>query len=300
MSLPAAQPSSQSAPAPSKARTFIARLSSTLMLWALLGVGLALKLDWLLLVAIILVGLLGTLEYCRLQRHDIETHPYTWLSLIMGLLYWAAVAWFTLPSRQEPSWLLDAALITLAVQGAFLVAFSKQLDGPNTLLRVFNAIFGIVYTIFLWSFMVRLLFFGGVESGRMLVLMVIMVTKFSDMGAYAVGSWIGKHKMIPHISPGKTWQGFGGAILGCYVGMVGMMLVVPHHLLPLTWTTALILAPILCIVGVVGDLAESVLKRCHQIKDSGHKLPGIGGILDLTDSLIFTGPVAYFYLKFIA
>ena len=79
-----------------------------------------------------------------------------------------------------------------------------------------------------------------------------------------------------------------------------MMLLVPEKLVPLNWTHAMILAPLLCISGVVGDLAESVLKRCHCIKDSGHRLPGIGGILDLTDSVLFTAPVAYLYLKAIS
>ena len=75
-----------------------------------------------------------------------------------------------------------------------------------------------------------------------------------------------------------------------------MLLLVPDKLAPLTWTHGLILVPILCLVGITGDLAESVLKRCTHIKDSGHALPGIGGILDLTDSLLFTAPVFYLYL----
>jgi phosphatidate cytidylyltransferase len=106
--------------------------------------------------------------------------------------------------------------------------------------------------------------------------------------------------MIPRISPAKTWEGLGGAFVGCYVAIVGMMLAVPDSLAPLSWSTALILAPILCVVAVIGDLAESILKRSHDIKDSGHKLPGIGGMLDLTDSLLFTAPVCYLYLKVIA
>jgi phosphatidate cytidylyltransferase len=130
--------------------------------------------------------------------------------------------------------------------------------------------------------------------------MTIMVTKFSDMGAYAFGSWLGKHKMIPHISPAKTWEGLGGAFVGSFLAMTCLMYFAPEKLLPLSWTTALILAPLLCALAVIGDLAESILKRCHQIKDSGQKLPGIGGMLDLTDSLLFTAPVCYFYLKAIA
>ena len=148
--------------------------------------------------------------------------------------------------------------------------------------------------------MARLLYFNGAVSGATLMLMAIMVTKFSDMGAYAFGSIFGKHKMIPHISPAKSWEGLGGAFIGSYVAMTILMYFAGPALKPLTWGHAMILAPILCLLSVVGDLAESVLKRCHHIKDTGHKLPGIGGILDLTDSLLFTGPVAYFYLRALA
>ena len=152
----------------------------------------------------------------------------------------------------------------------------------------------------MFGFMMRIFFFNEASSSRILALTIIMVTKFSDAGAYGLGSMIGKHKMIPHISPAKSWEGFAGAMITSVLAMVTMMLLAPEKLAPLTWAHAMILAPLLCITGVVGDLAESILKRCHSIKDSGHRLPGIGGILDLTDSVLFTAPVAYLYLKAIS
>ena len=79
-----------------------------------------------------------------------------------------------------------------------------------------------------------------------------------------------------------------------------LLLLMPSKLAPLTWLHGMILAPVLCATAITGDLAESVLKRCVAIKDSGKTLPGIGGILDLTDSLLFTAPVFYFYLSAIA
>jgi phosphatidate cytidylyltransferase len=192
-----------------------------------------------------------------------------------------------------------AALVAV-VQCAFLPPLRQGLDGPATIVRVYLTIFGVAYTAIMFGFLVRILYFEGAASGKVLLLMTIMVTKFSDMGAYAFGTWFGKHKMIPRISPAKTWEGLGGAFVGCYVAMVSMMLAVPEKLAPLSWSTALLLAPLLCVVAVIGDLAESILKRSHDIKDSGHKLPGIGGMLDLTDSLLFTAPVCYLYLKVIA
>lgn len=286
-------------PAPSKGHTFVIRLGSTLALWAVLAVSLALKLDWLLLALVAVGAILGTWEYFRLQGVS-EDKTFTRLTLFISFLYWVVVAWKTVPSGLEHPWWLDAAALVSVLQGSFVLAFRTNLDGENTLNRIFNSVFGLAYTTLLAGFLARLLYFNGANSGAGLLLMVIMVTKFGDMGAYVIGTLFGRKKMIPHISPGKSWEGLIGAFLGSYLAMSLMMWLVPSHLVPLTWTHALILAPLLCVVGIIGDLAESVLKRCHQIKDTGHKLPGIGGVLDLTDSLLFTAPVAYFYLRAIA
>lgn len=291
-------PSTQQAP--SKGKVFVIRLGSTLALWAFITVALLLDLDWLLVVMTALAGIGTSAEYFRLEARDEKARPYRWLGLGLCVVFWAIVAWQTIPESAEPPWWLEVAILTAAIQAAFLPALARPLEGGETLVRIYFTIFGVIYTAIMLGFLVRILFMAHATSGPHLLLMTIMVTKFSDMGAYAFGSWFGKHKMIPHISPAKTWEGLGGAFVGCYVAMCSMMLIVPDKLAPLNWTYALILAPILCVAAVIGDLAESVLKRCHSIKDSGHKLPGIGGILDLTDSLLFTAPVCYFYLKAIA
>ncbi|OAI57233.1 hypothetical protein AYO49_02535 [Verrucomicrobiaceae bacterium SCGC AG-212-N21] len=284
----------------SKSRTFFIRLGSTLVLWGVMAMALMMQLDWLLVVMIALFGLGTAAEYFRMEKGDAKAVPYRWTGFVLCLAYWVVLgAWAIARHKEPPMWLEIAALVT-ALQCAFLPPLKHGLDGHATIVRVYHTIFGVAYTAIMFGFLVRILFLDGASSGRHLLLMALMVTKFSDMGAYAFGSWLGKHKMVPHISPAKTWQGLGGAFVGAYVAMVGMMLAVPAQMAPLTWTTALILAPILCAVAVIGDLAESILKRCHDIKDSGHKLPGIGGVLDLTDSLLFTAPVCYFYLKVIA
>jgi len=298
--MPDAVTPAQTTSTPSKGQVFLSRLSSTLGLWAVITVALWLKLDWLLLAMMGLVGVLGTWEYVRLQNADGGSQIYSKWSLLVSVFYWSAVLFICVPSGSEPPWWLDAAVLVCGVQGIFIITFSRPLEGEQTLRRIFGQLFGLVYTILLWGFMARLLLMDEAASGRHMVLLVILVTKFGDMGAYILGSLFGKHKMIPHISPGKTWEGFAGAILSAYLGTIILLLLAPDSLLPLSWGSAMILAPMLAIWGVMGDLAESVLKRCHQIKDSGHKLPGIGGILDLTDSLLFTAPLAYFYLKVIA
>jgi len=128
---------------------------------------------------------------------------------------------------------------------------------------------------------------------------LIVVTKFSDMGAYLVGSVIGRHQMIPHISPKKTWEGFAGALGLSLLASLALFRLMPGHLSLLNWTHAIVLGLILGFAAVVGDLAESIIKRSTGVKDSGNFLPGIGGALDLVDSLLFTAPLLFFYLRLV-
>ena len=121
------------------------------------------------------------------------------------------------------------------------------------------------------------------------------MTKFSDLGAYVTGSLIGRHKMIPRISPGKTWEGFGGAIVISTLVSIGFAKIA--GLPELTVLHATILGIILSSTAVIGDLIESLFKREAGVKDSGRLFPGIGGILDLMDSLLFNAPLMYLYLR---
>ncbi len=139
------------------------------------------------------------------------------------------------------------------------------------------------------------------QVGRILLFFMVVVVKFSDIGAYTVGMAIGKHKMIPRISPGKSWEGFGGGILFSVLvalalrGLGGAALA---EVLP--WAHVVPLAVLLCVTGVVGDLVESMIKRAVGVKDSGQTIPGMGGLLDVLDSLVLAGPVMYAYMTWVA
>ncbi len=295
-----------SAAASGKARAFVSRLVSTVALLALIIGALSFHLDWPWVVIIAIFGMLGTWEYVRLRHDDAGARPYGNLLLLVSVIYWAAAAWMgfhsrgrTLFSHEEaiPFW-LDALAVLVVMQCAFALALCRPLEGERTLQRITGAVLGFVYSTLTGGFFLRILFHGA--DGAHLLLLVILVVKFSDIGAYVIGTWLGRHKMIPHISPAKSWEGFGGAIAGSCLAMAGFILFDGARIVPLTWSHAIIFPVLLCLVGVLGDLAESVLKRCHQVKDTGHTLPGIGGILDLTDSMLFAMPVAYFYLKLIS
>jgi phosphatidate cytidylyltransferase len=155
-----------------------------------------------------------------------------------------------------------------------------------------------MYVPWLLNFIQKINFFPGVE-GHFYLVYFVLVTKFSDSGAYVVGSLIGRHKMIPRVSPGKTWEGFGGAIVGSVLASVVFFYFYKNRMHGMNWTHAFVLGGILGVAAVVGDLIESIFKREAGVKDSGQFFPGIGGILDLLDSLLFNAPIMYLYLRHI-
>jgi phosphatidate cytidylyltransferase len=191
----------------------------------------------------------------------------------------------------------ETGFIILFVLGLCVRQFVSKTN-PAGIVAVATTLFGLMYVPWLLNFIQKINFFPGVE-GRYFLLYFVLLTKFSDMGAYVTGSLIGRHKMIPRISPGKTWEGFGGAL----VVSTGASLVFVHylggHMAGMNTLHAIILGIILSSTAVVGDLIESLFKREAGVKDSGNLFPGIGGILDLLDSLLFNAPIMYLYLRHI-
>jgi phosphatidate cytidylyltransferase len=163
-------------------------------------------------------------------------------------------------------------------------------------------LFGFFYIPYLFHFIPKIIFDQASASGHgvMLALYLVAVTKVTDMGAYLWGSWLGRNKMITRISPKKTWEGFVGGIVSAVALSFLLTWLMPEQLAVITGIHALVLGLLLSVVSVVGDLAESVIKRDAQSKDSGAMIPGIGGSLDLVDSLLYTGPLFYSYLILIS
>jgi phosphatidate cytidylyltransferase len=321
------------APDNSKRATFLRRSASTLGLWAVVAAALWSRQAWAYVGLVAVLTLISTREYFQmLKAGGVKCFPRFGMLLTVvysGLLYWMLLSVDRSPGAEMSSegltlnlgndvgrlivlreW-FDGAAIFVALAGAFTLQLRYPIRGLEALQAVAVNLLGFVYLAFLFNFAARLVFLvpgPGQVPGAMVLLWMIAVTKFSDMGAYIVGSMIGKHKMIPHVSPGKTWQGFGGAILfallaGCW--LYGFFredmpsFATGLHVLG-SWPQVIVLSIVLCLLAVVGDLAESVLKRSLGVKDSGQMLPGIGGGLDLIDSLCFTAPVLYFYLKWMS
>lgn len=274
---------------------------STVVLWGLLAAAVYFKMGW---PFHILVGGLGLASLAEYLKMDPALPGNTrWWVMLMAILYYAGVFATSSGVCSVPLVAWDVLFGTLVLIGVFVPAFFRPLEGQKTLWQIMYSAFGWFYIIYLFSFVTRIIFHpweaGKPEVGMLYALFLVAATKFTDAGAYAFGSLFGKHKMIPHISPGKTWEG----LIGAFVGAIGAGMITKactgETLVLLSMTEVVLVCTGIAILTVAGDLAESLVKRCLGVKDSGHTLPGIGGAFDLTDSLLWTAPALYLYLIYV-
>ena len=210
-----------------------------------------------------------------------------WASLIhisrrYRVLYALLLAGLTaLLTRGDPLLVAGVALLWWLLVLAELPVFRPQTEEP-----VFRAANGLAGVVILAPPLALLV--GQVQREPWLAVAVLAAIWASDIGAWGVGRWLGRHRMAPHISPGKTWEGLaGGAVLAGAAGG-GLAWGLPA---PVAHATATGVAIAVALVGQVGDMAESMFKRRAGVKDSGTWLPGHGGLLDRIDSLTAAVPV---------
>jgi phosphatidate cytidylyltransferase len=213
------------------------------------------------------------------------------LALVAGT--WWALSYSTEFKRDAEPVLLFCAIAAIFVRQIFYASDARPWE------VMAGTLFGVMYVAFLFNFLVKLLAFWGDHEGRFLILYLVAVVKFTDIGAYFVGCSLGRHKLIPRISPNKTWEGcIGGVVVGmaasCVYYFVGQGKMGDVRM---TLIDAVVMGFILAVTGIVGDLIESLLKRAAGVKDSGTMFLGMGGILDVLDSLLFAAPVLYVYAR---
>jgi phosphatidate cytidylyltransferase len=295
------------APAPSKGRVFARRLVSSVILWtvvlgAVFSSNPVLANGVFLLLMTSLAGF-GLAEFYGLvERRGLPCFK-AW-GIIAGVILMVSTFFYLsglLGVQEAPAKANDFAtsLLILFVLGLCLLQLFHP-SNPHGLAAVATTLFGLLYVPWLLNFIQNINYFPRIDgNGPYYVLYFILVTKFSDTGAYAVGSLIGRHKMIPRISPGKTWEGFAGALLFSACASLLFACWAGPRLPGMNSLHALILGLLLGAAAVLGDLIESLFKREAGVKDSGLFFPGIGGILDLLDSLLFNAPLMYLYLRHI-
>lgn len=229
-----------------------------------------------------LLALLGLAEFYRLVRRykPLALGGFAALALMLSLAWWGS----------------PLAVLGAAAAGVALVAVLGLLVGPRPGVtgRMGVTLLGALYVGLGFAFLLlmrRLALPEAPQFGRDMVLTVVFGTWAGDTMAYFTGKWFGATPMTPVLSPKKTWEGFAGGLIGTVllVVLIGLY----TELGPLQ---SLLLGLTIGLVGPVGDLFESLVKRDVQIKDSGRGLPGHGGVLDRFDALLWTAVASYFVL----
>ena len=293
---------------PSRLSILVRRSASTVVLWVVvltaLFSGNKLVSDYLFLLAMVVLAGAGLAEFYGLaEKRDLVCFKgwgiFGGVLLMLGtfLQLTGHIGTQGSPARVND---FETSFLILFVLGLCLRQFFSR-SGTTGILAIATTLFGLMYVPWLLNFIQKIQFFmfrPPLEgTGKIYVLYFILVTKFSDTGAYCVGSLIGRHKMIPRISPGKTWEGFAGAILVSTAASLVFVRFLGDRMEGMNWKHAVLLGVVLSLCAVVGDLIESLFKREAGVKDSGTFFPGIGGVLDLLDSLLFNAPIMYLYVR---
>ena len=210
---------------------------------------------------------------------------YKYFGIIIGMLV-PIIIYFQ--GGMEGYFTLEPFFIVIACLFIFVLQFIRR-DSSQALDSIAVMMFGLLYIAWFFSFFIKIKF---LPQGPLLVAFLILVTKTGDIGAYFVGRSLGRHSLIPRISPHKTVEGTMGGLLFSILSAILSKSYLPKFPYGHLFTLGILLG----ILAQVGDLAESLLKRDCEVKDSGNNLSGFGGVLDLIDSLLFTTPIFYFYV----
>jgi phosphatidate cytidylyltransferase len=241
----------------------------------------------LLAVLLAVVLALAVVEFARLAASkDLTVFvPVGIGGVVLVATTWYWPQWF----RIEPH-----AYLILVLAFCLIATFWRQCQCLGTAGVLGNCginCLAIAYLGVLGAFVLAI----RVEMGLWEVLMLMFVVKCSDIGAYTLGKLFGKHKFSPRVSPGKTWEGLVGAMAFA----TAVSLAFSAAFATMVWPKALVFGPAFAVIGQMGDLAESMMKRDAQQKDSSNRVPGFGGILDVIDSPLVAAPFGYLFFRFL-
>lgn len=270
------------------------RIFSTFLLWGII-IGCVHFLGttgavWL----VALVAVLTQREFYQMV-HRMGMDPFDRFGMTLGAIIMLAPYYAPILFPLHPEMASSGTWLAVAVV-VFALRILGEREPHNRVETLAWTLFGLLYIPFMLQFMVRIMGIKGTteSTGLFLVIWLIAVSKFCDVGALLSGLAFGKHKMSPTISPKKTWEGaIGGVLTSAGVGAGLAALLSTHYPAGLTPLVAALVAVPIAILAIVSDLVESVIKRRADTKDAGATIPGIGGMFDLSDSLILTAPLGY-------
>jgi phosphatidate cytidylyltransferase len=238
----------------------------------------------------------GLYEFYVLARKK-DMKPDVAAGFLGGAALFTIFCFATPPTPNQPRLDMPTLLLVLLALtiGTLVVATLRGAPFDKMIASSGATILGVLYVVLLGGHLVALRTGFEEKLSAHLLSFFFLILMGSDTGAYYVGRAIGKHKLAPAISPGKTWEGVAGGVV------VGLALATVAHFwffkeLPLKWT--LPLAAVMIVLGILGDLTESALKRGAGAKDAAKILPGHGGALDRLDSLLFNAPLIYYFAHF--
>lgn len=266
---------------------FIHRLITSLVIMVVCALSLFVAPAWVFTALITIFIVLGLNEFFILIENK-KIGVNRKLGITLGVVM-AVATYFDYKVPAEWFFVFIPAICLII----FIVQFTKR--DNRAVLSISTILFGLVYVSWFLSFLIRIRTMpaGSEAFSKLLIVYLILVTKSGDIGAYIIGTKFGSHSLIPRISPKKTVEGaLGGLLFSVVVSLLSTGFLPSFPLGRL-----LILGLILGVLAQIGDLSESLIKRDCEAKDSGMTLPGLGGVLDTIDSLLFTAPVFYFYVK---
>lgn len=240
--------------------------------------------DWIFCAVAAMFITLALYEfYSMVEKKGITVYKY--FGTFLGALV-PVFTYFEYNMKTEGVVVFSIVLFAIFI---FARQFAKK-DGSDILASTAVTLFGILYISWFFTFLIKLKY---LPNGSSLVVFLLLLTEGGDAGAYFIGSAAGKHLLIPRISPKKTIEGTAG---GFITTLILAALSKPFLLPEMSIEQVMIAAVLIGVVCPIGDLAESLLKRDCGVKDSGGCLPGLGGVLDMIDSLLMTAPILYFYV----
>lgn len=249
------------------------------------------------IVLLVLVSLFTQREFYQMVTRMGHV-PFSRIGLLLGVAITLAPV---LVTEVHPLLTPENLLAVAAV--VFAIRIVGERNPENRVESLGWTLFGLIYVPFMLQFLVRILLIDGphAATGLALALWLIAVSKFCDVGALLSGMAFGKHKMAPVISPKKTWEGaIGGLLTSAALGAGIVCFCGDYFPASLTPLLAAAIALPIAGLGIISDLVESVIKRRANTKDSGATIPGIGGMFDLSDSLILTSPAGFLIFSLLA
>lgn len=244
---------------------------------------------WLFILVILLLTMGGLYEFFyMIDKKGIPIYSYT--GIFIGVLIPISIfTRFELTKNWELLFFMGALLLI------FLLQFARK-DNNNAIVGISTTLFGVLYVSWFLSFLIKIRYLlPGIEGVKLLGF-ILLVTKAGDIGALLVGSKFGRKPLLPRISPNKSVEGSLGSLTFSVLAAILGGALIPSSFNLSLWHIGY-MGAFFGGIGQLGDLSESLIKRDCQVKDSGKLLPGLGGVLDIIDSILFTAPAFYFYMS---